>query len=78
MSRLIPQIASCVRTKDTGRYLPEWIAYHWAIGVDEFAVFDDESIDDTREVLLLYNTILLVILLPYITNAINTFKITAR
>lgn len=33
-----------------GRYLPEWIAYHWALGVDEFMVYDDESIDDTREV----------------------------
>lgn len=43
-------MASCVRTKDWGRYLPEWVAYHWALGVDEFVVLDDESVDDTREV----------------------------
>lgn len=40
----------CTRTKDRGRYLPEWVAYHWALGVDEFEIFDDESVDDTREV----------------------------
>ena len=49
---LLTQVASCVRTKGMGRYLPEWVAYHWALGVDEFMVFDDESIDDTREVTL--------------------------
>lgn len=40
-----------MRTKDFGRFLPEWIAYHYAIGVDEISVFDDDSVDDTREVL---------------------------
>ena len=44
------KVASCVRTKDSGRYLPEWLAYHWVLGVDEFLVLDDQSEDDTRPV----------------------------
>eukprot|EP00904_Undaria_pinnatifida_P006960 jgi/Undpi1/3394/HiC_scaffold_15.g06767.m1 len=44
------KVASCVLTKDNGRYLPEWVAYHWALGVDEFDILDDDSVDDTREV----------------------------
>ncbi|CAM9477808.1 unnamed protein product, partial [Ectocarpus sp. 8 AP-2014] len=45
------RVVSCTRTKDRGRYLPEWVAYHWAMGVDEMNIFDDDSVDDTREVL---------------------------
>lgn len=44
-------MAACVRTKDFGRFLPEWIAYHYAIGVDKIAVYDDDSADGTPEVL---------------------------
>ena len=47
---VVGQVASCVLTKDNGRYLPEWVAYHWALGVDEFDILDDDSVDDTREV----------------------------
>ncbi|CBN78983.1 expressed unknown protein [Ectocarpus siliculosus] len=47
------QVVSCTRTKDRGRYLPEWVAYHWAMGVDEMNIFDDDSVDDTREVRIL-------------------------
>lgn len=43
-------MVSCTRTKDRGRYLPEWVAYHWALGVDVMDIFDDDSVDDTREV----------------------------
>lgn len=46
------KVAMCVRTKDIGRYVPEWVAYHWALGVDEFMIYDDDSVDDTREVSL--------------------------
>ncbi|CAN0142574.1 unnamed protein product [Ectocarpus sp. 12 AP-2014] len=45
------KVAACVRTKDFGRFLPEWIAYHYAIGVDEMTIYDDESNDDTVEIL---------------------------
>lgn len=45
------KVAACVRTKDFGRFLPEWIAYHYAIGVDEITIYDDDSIDDTVEII---------------------------
>ena len=44
------KVAVCVRTKDFGRFLPEWIAYHYAIGVDEITIYDDDSVDKTKEV----------------------------
>lgn len=46
---LAKKVVSCTRTKDRGRYLPEWVAYHWALGVDVMDIFDDDSVDDTRE-----------------------------
>ncbi|CAM9472050.1 unnamed protein product [Laminaria digitata] len=45
------KVASCVRTKDFGRFLPEWIAYHYATGVDEIQVYDDDSVDATEDIL---------------------------
>eukprot|EP00752_Nemacystus_decipiens_P006248 g5635.t1 len=44
-------VAACVRTKDYGRFLPEWVAYHYAAGVDHITVYDDNSVDDTKEIL---------------------------
>ncbi|CAN0149144.1 unnamed protein product, partial [Scytosiphon promiscuus] len=53
--RVIPagqkKVAACLRTKDFGRFLPEWLAYHYAIGVDEVSVYDDNSVDNTSEIL---------------------------
>lgn len=46
-----PKVAVCLRTKDYARFLPEWIAFHYAIGVDEFVIYDDNSVDNTTEVL---------------------------
>lgn len=46
-----PQVAACVRTKDFARFLPEWIAFHFVTGVDEFSVYDDNSADNTSAVL---------------------------
>ena len=40
--------------KDEAPYLKEWIDYHLAAGVDHFALYDNESSDDTREVLKPY------------------------
>lgn len=45
------KVAVCVRTKDAGRFLPEWIAYHHSIGVDELTLYDDNSVDKTRQVI---------------------------
>lgn len=45
------KVAICVRSKDSGRFLPEWIAFHYAVGVDEIVLFDDDSVDNTKEIL---------------------------
>ncbi|CAM9858714.1 unnamed protein product [Ectocarpus fasciculatus] len=45
------EVAVCLRTKDYGRFLPEWVAFHYAIGVDEVSIYDDNSVDSTSEVL---------------------------
>ncbi|CAM9406752.1 unnamed protein product [Choristocarpus tenellus] len=43
-------VATCLRTKDYGRYLPEWVAYHWVVGINRIHVYDDDSIDGTEKV----------------------------
>jgi glycosyltransferase involved in cell wall biosynthesis len=40
--------------KNEARYILEWLAFHHAIGVEHFVVFDNESTDDTREILNAY------------------------
>lgn len=47
----VGQVAICVRTKDYGRFLPEWIAYHYVIGVDEIVIYDDMSTDGTYDII---------------------------
>lgn len=54
------QVAACVRTKDFGRFLPEWIAYHYATGVDEIQVslsVGNKQIDDIDCVLFYWNLV---------------------
>ncbi len=40
--------------KNEARYLPEWIEYHKAVGVTRFFIYDNESTDNTREILQQY------------------------
>ncbi len=40
--------------KNEGAYLREWIEYHKLIGVEHFYVYDNESSDDTKEILKPY------------------------
>lgn len=37
--------------KNEGPYLLEWIAYHQLVGVDHFYLYDNESTDDSAEIL---------------------------
>jgi cellulose synthase/poly-beta-1,6-N-acetylglucosamine synthase-like glycosyltransferase len=37
--------------KNEGRYLPEWIAYHLAIGFDRIVVYSNDPEDNQNEVL---------------------------
>ncbi len=40
--------------KNEGRYLPEWIEYHKAVGISRFFIYDNGSTDNTRQVLQQY------------------------
>jgi len=37
--------------KDEGFYLAEWIEYHKLVGVEKFYIYDNDSTDNTRDVL---------------------------
>ncbi len=40
--------------KNEAPYLPEWIEYHKMLGVEKFYIYDNESTDNTKEVLKSY------------------------
>lgn len=44
-------IAIIAMIRDEGCYLAEWIEYHRLVGVTKFYIFDNESKDNTKEVL---------------------------
>ena len=44
----------CVIIKNEGNYIKEWVDYHRLIGVDIFYIFDNESTDNTYEILKPY------------------------
>ena len=55
-NRSVPDtyLAVCVIAKNEGSYFKEWIEWHRKIGVEKFYVYDNESTDETREVLTPY------------------------
>ena len=44
-------LAVCTIAKNEGPYFKEWIEWHLRQGVEKFYVYDNESTDDTRQVL---------------------------
>jgi len=50
-SNVMRDIAFCAIIKDEARYLDEWLAYHYLIGVEHFYITDDNSTDNIQEVL---------------------------
>lgn len=52
-------LAMCAIAKNEGRYFQEWIEYHKMLGVEKFYIYDNESTDNTAEVLQ-----------PYIENGV--------
>jgi hypothetical protein len=53
------QITILAAMKNEGDYLQEWIEYHRLIGIEKFYLYDNESDDNTKEILK-----------PYIENGI--------
>lgn len=47
-------LAVCAIAKDEGPYFVEWIEWHLSQGVDKFYIYDNESTDNTRELLQPY------------------------
>ncbi len=44
-------LAVCAIAKNEGPYFKEWIEWHHKQGVEKFYIYDNESTDDTRDVL---------------------------
>lgn len=49
--------------KNEGPYIKEWINYHRLVGVEKFYIYDNESTDDTRDILK-----------PYIDSGVVSYK----
>ena len=47
-------LAICAIAKNEGPYFKEWIEWHRAHGVEKFYIYDNESKDETKEVLAPY------------------------
>lgn len=44
-------LAVCAIAKNEGPYFKEWIEWHRGKGVDKFYIYDNDSTDDTRQIL---------------------------
>ena len=44
----------CAIAKDEGAYFEEWIEWHRKLGVEKFYIYDNESTDNTKEILASY------------------------
>lgn len=51
--------------KNEGQYIEEWVRYHIVAGVQKFYLYDNDSSDNTREILEKYITDGYVELIPY-------------
>jgi glycosyltransferase involved in cell wall biosynthesis len=47
-------LAICAIAKNEGPYFKEWIEWHHKLGVEKFYIYDNESTDDTKEILAPY------------------------
>ena len=47
-------LAVCAIAKNEGPYFKEWIEWHHSQGVEKFYIYDNESTDETKEVLAPY------------------------
>jgi len=47
-------LSICAILKNEGEYLAEWIEFHRIVGVEKFYIYDNESSDNTKDVLAPY------------------------
>ena len=48
------KLSICAVTQDEGRWLKEWIEYHLLVGVEHFWIYDNNSKDNSVEILKPY------------------------
>lgn len=58
-------LAVCVIAKNEGPYFEEWIEWHRKLGVEKFYVYDNDSTDNTREILSPYIDLGIVEYIPF-------------
>ncbi len=56
-------LAVCAIAKNEGPYFEEWIEHHRRLGVEKFYIYDNESTDNTKEILA-----------PYIESGLVEYK----
>ena len=56
-------LAICAIAKNEGAYFQEWIQWHKELGVEKFYIYDNDSTDDTKDVLA-----------PYIESGLVEYK----
>jgi len=68
-------LAVCTIAKNEGQYFAEWIEWHRNLGVEKFYIYDNESTDNTKEILLPYVASGLVdyIFWPGLRQQLNTY-----
>ena len=67
-STLVPRLALGSTMRNEAPYLKEWIEFHLARGVDKFYIADNDSTDDSLNVLDMYVTNGIVELVPFQNN----------
>jgi glycosyltransferase involved in cell wall biosynthesis len=60
------QLSVCAIVKNEGPYLQEWIEFNLAVGVEHFFIFNNESTDNTAEILFHYQRKGLATVLTYL------------
>lgn len=71
VARITPQepreryLSVACMARNEGRYFQEWIEFHRLVGVEHFAVYDNSSDDNTREILEPYRAAGVVDIIPW-------------
>jgi hypothetical protein len=67
----------CAIVRNEARYTIEWIAYHRSIGIRQFVIYDNESSDETTDMLLRLEHMGWLIRIPWLTPDSGSPQLTA-
>src|ERR1700755_2182278 len=60
-------VSICAIVRNEGPYILEWIAFHRCVGVEHFFIYDNESTDETSEILQMLQEAGIVTRIPWTT-----------